>query len=209
MEPTNVSFDEVATLFPKIAQQMTFLMEIDKLKAIIRQSPIINENRRENDAEHSWHLATMAIFLREYAEDSTIDMFHVIKMILIHDIVEIDAGDTFVYDIAAHADKREREVAAAERIFNLLPSDQAAEIRSLWEEFEEHTTPESRYANALDRLQPMMQNYSSKGRGWAAHGVTSAQVMDRNRSMAEGSPILWEFATSCVRDAVKEGFLPE
>jgi putative hydrolase of HD superfamily len=204
-----MSFDDVAVLFPRIAQQMSFLMEIDKLKAIIRQSPIINENRKENDAEHSWHLATMALFLREYADDPDLDVFHAIKMILIHDIVEIDAGDTFVYDIAAHATKRRREELAAERIFNMLPDDQAVEIRDLWEEFELHQTPESRYANALDRLHPMMMNYMSGGRGWAAHGVTSAQVLDRNKSMQDGAPMLWDFAASCVDDAINEGFLPK
>jgi putative hydrolase of HD superfamily len=184
-------------------------MEIDKLKAIIRQSPIINENRKENDAEHSWHLATMAIFLKEYAADPDVDILQAVKMVLIHDIVEIDAGDTFVYDVAANVDKREREVRAAERLFNLLPADQAVEIRALWEEFEERKTSESRYANALDRLHPMMMNYMSHGRGWAAHGVKSSQVFDRNKTMNDGSPLLWEFASACVHDAVKEGFLPE
>jgi len=204
-----VSFDDVTKQFPRIAQQVSFLMEIDKLKAIIRQSPIINENRKENDAEHSWHLATMAIFLKEYAADPDVDILQAVKMVLIHDIVEIDAGDTFVYDIAANVDKREREVRAAERLFNLLPADQAVEIRALWEEFEERKTSESRYANALDRLHPMMMNYMSHGRGWAAHGVKSSQVFDRNKTMNDGSPLLWEFASACVHDAVKEGFLPE
>lgn len=204
-----MSFDDVTKQFPRIAQQVSFLMEIDKLKAIIRQSPIINENRKENDAEHSWHLATMAIFLKEYAADPDVDILQAVKMVLIHDIVEIDAGDTFVYDIAANVDKREREVRAAERLFNLLPADQAVEIRALWEEFEERKTSESRYANALDRLHPMMMNYMSHGRGWAAHGVKSSQVFDRNKTMNDGSPLLWEFASACVHDAVKEGFLPE
>lgn len=204
-----MSFDDVGVMFPRIAQQMSFLMEIDKLKAIIRQSPIINEDRKENDAEHSWHLAMMAIMLSEYADDSDVDLLQAIKMILVHDIVEIDAGDTFVYDIAANVDKREREERAAERIFNLLPTDQAIYVRALWEEFEERTTPASRFANALDRLHPMMLNYISHGRGWAAHGVKSSQVFDRNKSMQDGAPKLWEFACACVHDAVKEGFLPD
>lgn len=188
---------------------MTFLMEIDKLKSILRQSPNLTENRRENDAEHSWHLATMAVLLAEYAEDPTVDILSAVKMILIHDIVEIDAGDTFVYDIAANADKREREEKAAERIFNLLPSDQAHEIRALWEEFEANQSPASNFANALDRLHPMMLNYTSRGRGWAVHGITSRQVMERNKTMQNGAPILWRYASACVADAVKEGFLPE
>jgi putative hydrolase of HD superfamily len=204
-----MSIDDIAVHFPRIAQQMSFLMEIDKLKSIIRQSPILNENRKENDAEHSWHLATMAILFQEYAAELNLDLLRAVKMILIHDIVEIDAGDTFVYDIAANVDKREREVKAADRIFNLLPDDQALEVRALWEEFELHETPESKYANALDRLHPMMLNYTSGGRGWAAHGVTSAQVYDRNKSMEDGAPLLWKFASRCVADAVKEGFLPE
>jgi len=209
VEQKAVSFDDVAEKFPRIAQQMSFLMEIDKLKSIIRQSPILGENRKENDAEHSWHLALMAVLLKEHAIDEDVDILQAVKMILIHDIVEIDAGDTFVYDIAANVGKREREVLAAERIFNLLPADQAVEIRALWDEFEERQTPASRFANALDRLHPMMLNYMSGGRGWAAHGVKSSQVFDRNKTMREGSPILWDFASCCVRDAVKEGFLPE
>ncbi len=204
-----MSFDDVAELFPRIAQQMNFLMEIDKLKSIVRQSPILNENRRENDAEHSWHLATMALLMKEHAADPDVDLLHAIKMVLIHDIVEIDAGDTFVYDTVAMLDKREREVKAADRIFNILPTDQAIEIRALWEEFEDRKTSASRYANALDRLIPMMLNYMSRGRGWAAHGVKSSQVFDRNKTMEEGSPRLWDFACACVHDAVREGFLPE
>jgi putative hydrolases of HD superfamily len=204
-----MSHDDVAKLFPRIAHQMNFLMEIDKLKSILRQSPVIGELRRENDAEHSWHLATMALLLSEHASDQNVDLLQAVKMILIHDLVEIDAGDTFVYDTMAMAGKREREERAADRIFNLLPSDQAVEVRALWEEFEERSTPASKYANALDRLQPMMLNYTSRGWGWSRHGVTSQQVYTRNSGMGEGAPELWEYAKACVADAVKEGFLPE
>jgi putative hydrolases of HD superfamily len=188
---------------------MRFLMEIDNLKLILRQSPVLGQVRHENDAEHSWHLATMALLLTEYAAEPDVDVLQAIKMILIHDLVEIDAGDTFVYDIAANVDKRQREELAAERIFNILPPDQAKDVRALWEEFEERTTPASKYANALDRLQPMMLNYMSRGRGWSKHGIRSHQVYERNKTMEEGAPELWEYAKACVSDAVSEGFLPE
>ncbi|WP_096183052.1 HD domain-containing protein [Effusibacillus lacus] len=182
-------------------------MEIDKLKQIFRQSFLTDKTRNENDAEHSWHLAMMAIVLSEYANQPDLDLLRVVKMLLIHDIVEIDAGDTFAYDVKGYEDKEERELQAADRLFNLLPPDQAEEIFALWREFEERKTPESSYANALDRLQPMLQNYFSEGQSWRRHNLTSDRVLERNSSIREGSETLWDFAREMIRSAVDKGYL--
>ena len=148
----------------RLQRQIQFIIEIDKLKKIMRQTYLTDQSRKENDAEHSWHLAVMAILLAEYAKDDQIDLFHVLKMLLIHDLVEIDAGDTFCYDEDGNAHKLEKEIQAAERIFNLLPEDQARDFRKLWDEFEARQSPESRFAAALDRLQPLLHNSRTKGR---------------------------------------------
>ena len=142
----------------RLQQQMEFIAEVDKLKKIGRQSYLTDSSRKENDAEHSWHLAMMAIFLSEYAKEE-VDVLHVISMVLIHDLVEIDAGDTYAYDTEGNKSKRAREEKAAERIFNILPEDQAKKVRDLWEEFEANETPEANFANALDRVQPIMLNH--------------------------------------------------
>ena len=181
----------------------------DKLKQVLRQTWHLDESRRENDAEHSWHLAVMAMLLLEHAKEPGLDLLRVLKMVLVHDIVEIDAGDTFAYDEVGALDKDEREQAAARRIFNILPEDQAAELRALWDEFEARQTAEARYAAALDRLQPLLHNYHTRGKAWRQHGVTSAQVLARNCHVAEGSPALWEFAEGLIRDAVAKGYLAE
>ncbi|GAX91195.1 phosphohydrolase [Effusibacillus lacus] len=191
----------------RLARQIEFLMEIDKLKQIFRQSFLTDKTRNENDAEHSWHLAMMAIVLSEYANQPDLDLLRVVKMLLIHDIVEIDAGDTFAYDVKGYEDKEERELQAADRLFNLLPPDQAEEIFALWREFEERKTPESSYANALDRLQPMLQNYFSEGQSWRRHNLTSDRVLERNSSIREGSETLWDFAREMIRSAVDKGYL--
>ena len=193
----------------RLAQQIQFIVEIDKLKRILRQTWLMDQSRRENDAEHSWHLAMMAILLAEYSREPELDLLRVLKMVLVHDIVEIDAGDTFVYDEEGFKDKAQREQAAADRLFGMLPADQAAEFRSLWDEFEARQTPEARYAAALDRLQPNLHNYYTQGRAWQEHGVTKAQVIARNRHMAEGAPRLWEFAQGLFDDAVRRGYLAE
>ncbi|MCK5850584.1 MAG: HD domain-containing protein [Kiritimatiellae bacterium] len=193
----------------RLEQQIKFIVEIDKLKNVYRQTLLMNGQRKENDAEHSWHLSTMAILLAEYAAEPGLDLMRVIKMLLIHDIVEIDAGDTFCYDEKGAMDKEERETRAAERIFAILPSDQSKEIRSLWNEFESRLTPESCFAAGLDRLQPLLHNYNTGGAAWQEHGVTSSQVFARNRHMADGSPMLWAFAENMIRDAVKKGYLSE
>jgi putative hydrolase of HD superfamily len=191
----------------RLKRQIRFIREVDKLKRIERQTLLTDASRQENDAEHSWHLAVMALLLGEYSADSAIDLLHVVRMVLIHDLVEIDAGDTFCYDTAGYADKGERETAAAERIFNLLPPDQAAEFRALWDEFEAGDSPESRFANALDRLQPLMHNVLTAGRMWKKHGIVKSQVIERNRRIADGAPDLWRFARELIDAAVAWGHL--
>jgi len=198
-----------ATTAPeRLTQQLDFLVQMDALKQVFRQSLLIGDRRPENDAEHSWHLALMAIILREHAADE-VDITRVLSMHLVHDLVEIHAGDTFAYDEAAHDDKEEREQAAADRIFALLPDDQEREMRALWDEFEERVTPEARYAAALDRLQPLLLNYHTDGAAWKKHGVRHAQVIDRNAHIAEGAPSLWEFARRLIDDALTEGKLAD
>lgn len=192
----------------RLQQQMRFLIEIDKAKNVLRQSLISDGSRRENDAEHSWHLAVMAVVLAEYA-DEPVDLSRVIKMLLIHDLVEIDAGDTFVYDEAAQDSKLERERKAAERIFGLLPPDQKEELRSLWEEFEGGHTAEARFAAALDRLHPMILNHCTQGGTWKRHGIPKSRVIARNRWIEEASAALWRYAQSLVDDAVAKGYLED
>lgn len=191
----------------RFQKQIGFILEIDKLKHIFRQTVLLDRSRTENDAEHSWHLAMMAILLSEYANEQGIDIFRVVKMVLVHDLVEIDAGDTFAYDEKGHEDKEERELQAADRLFNLLPQDQAKEIYDLWREFEERHTAESRFAASLDRLQPLLHNYHTEGVAWNKHGVTSDKVIERNQYIAEGSQTLWVYAESLIRDAVEKGTL--
>jgi putative hydrolase of HD superfamily len=191
----------------RLARQIEFLVEIDRLKTVFRQTWLTDGSRRENDAEHSWHLAVMAVLLAEYAAEPALDLLRVVKMVLVHDLVEIDAGDTFVYDDTASANKREREQKAAERVFRILPPDQADEVRRLWEEFEVRRTPEARFAAALDRLQPILHNYHTQGKAWREHGITSERVIARNRHMAQGAPRLWQYAESLIRDAVESGYL--
>lgn len=190
----------------RLNRQIEFILEIDQLKQVLRQSLLTGDRRRENDAEHSWHLCLMAVVLAEYAADE-IDLFSTLKMLVIHDLVEIDAGDTFAYDTEAHADKEEREQEAAERIFNLLPSDQARELRNLWDEFERQQTPEARYAAALDRLQPMLLNFHTRGEVWRRHGIGRSQVHDYNRHMENGAPALWSYTRDMIERSVKEGIL--
>ena len=190
----------------RLLKQIEFIVEIDKLKYILRQTLLIDKSRRENDAEHSWHLAMMAILLSEYAREE-VDLLKVVKMALVHDLVEIDAGDTFCYDEAGNRDKAERERKAADRIFGMLPEDLGAEIRALWEEFDAMESPESRFANALDRLQPLLHNFRTGGAGWQKHGVTCDMVIERNRHMEAGAPALWAYASAMIEEAVEKGFL--
>ena len=183
-------------------------MELDKAKGVLRRNLITAEERRENDAEHAWHVTMFALVLASYASPGT-DVSRVVAMLLVHDIVEIDAGDAFVYDEAAKAQQPARERAAAERIFGLLPSDQGVVLRALWEEFEARRTPEARFAAALDRLQPLLLNFHTEGRAWRQHGVTKAQVLAVNAHIADGSETLWAFARSLIDEAVDRGYLAE
>ncbi len=192
----------------RLEKQMEFLIEIDQLKQITRQNYLADGSRKENDAEHSWHLAVMAILLREHdrGEDS-LDLLKVIKMVLIHDIVEIDAGDTYCYDEEEIEGKLEDEQKAADRLFSLLPLDQAREFRELWEEFEEKSTPEERFAAALDRLQPLTLNYMAGGKSWKEHHIALSQVLERNSSIGDSSPDLWDFASKIIQEAVNQGYI--
>lgn len=191
----------------RLNQQIHFILEIDRLKDILRQSYLIHSRRRENSAEHSWHLALLAIVLAEHA-DTSFDLLRLLKMLLIHDVVEIDAGDTYIYGEYDEIAKIQQEQQAAERIFGLLPPDQSAEMKSLWAEFEAKKTPEARFAGALDRLMPLLHNYHTQGVSWKEHGVRSEQVFARNQSpLAKGSAGLWEYARQLIEDAIAQGYL--
>lgn len=189
-----------------LAQQIQFLLEIDQLKQILRQTLLTDGSRQENSAEHSWHLAMMAIVLAEYAP-AEVELLRVIKMVLLHDIVEIDAGDTFCYDIAGNQDKAERELLAAQRIFGLLPVEQGMELRALWDEFEAQETASAKWARALDCLQPILHNQQTKGHTWQLHGVTSDRVLMRLRAVEIGAPALWPFVQQVIEDCVNAGYL--
>ena len=193
--------------FDNLLKQIDFIKEIDKVKYIQRKTKLFNSDRNENDAEHSWHLAMMAILLSEYAADPEMDLLKVVKMVLIHDLVEIDAGDTFCYDEEGYKDKEEREKKAAKRLFNMLPTDQAQEILSLWREFEDLNTPEARFAACLDRFQPLILNYNTKGHTWQIPGVTKEDVFKRNSLLKENASELWKFAEELIEDSVRKGFL--
>jgi len=187
-------------------QQIQFILEIDKLKSVIRQSYLLNGTRRENSAEHSWHVALMGLLLAEYAEQP-VDLLRTMKMLLIHDIIEIDAGDTYCYDEAGVRAQSSRENAAAERLFGLLPEDQMEEFRELWVEFEERSTAEAKFAATIDQLMPLLHNFHTEGRSWREHGIRANQVSSRNEVMKEGALPLWEFAMSLIDDAVDKEYL--
>ena len=193
----------------RLDRQMDFIREVDSLKNINRRSYILDGSRNENDAEHSWHLALMALILSEHSNGRDIDLLRVIRMLLIHDIVEIDAGDTFAYDEEGNRTKVERETECANRIFNILPDDQARELLSLWEEFEARETKEAMFAASLDRLHPIMLNHGTGGRTWREHGVLAGQVRARNEHIREGSEKIWTHARGLIEDSVKRGYLEE
>lgn len=191
----------------RLKKQIEFITEIDKLKCIYRQSMVTGENRNENDAEHSWHLAVMAMLTCEYAAEKDIDLLKVIKLVLVHDLVEIDAGDTFCYDEKGYEDKAEREQKAAERIFNLLPEDQAQEVMALWREFEDTATPEARFAACMDRLEPLILNYNTEGHTWKKPGVNSEKVRERIGMLKDDAPRLWDYANELIADSIQKGYL--
>ncbi len=192
----------------RLRRQLDFILEIDKLKLVLRRSRLLQDDRRENSAEHSWHVAMMAYVLAEHA-DEPVDMPRVVAMLLVHDVVEIDAGDTYIYDEHASAAKDAAEARAAERIFGLMPDDQAETFRALWDEYESRTTAEARFARALDRLMPLLHNIHTQGESWRAHGVTSEQVRRINGSIADGSQRLWDHAVALIDQAVAKGHLAE
>ncbi|NLI90854.1 MAG: HD domain-containing protein [Peptococcaceae bacterium] len=190
----------------RLNQQINFILEIDKLKKIYRQSLISDGSREENDAEHSWHLAVMAIILKEYANDPGLDILKVVKMVLIHDIVEIDAGDTFIYDIEGNSSKLQRESEAALRLFGFLPEDQQDEFKSLWEEFEAKETSEAKFAAVLDRLEPLLLNTRTEGHTWKKHHIPSERVFQKNLHVKEGSVELWQYINTMIQDCIEKGY---
>lgn len=187
----------------RLEQQLQFIREVDKVKNIFRQTYLADGKRKENDAEHSWHIALMAVLLQEYVED--VDLAKVMTMVLIHDLVEIDAGDTYAYDAEEAQTKREREVAGAERIFGLLPENQRLYFRELWEEFEAYQTPEAKYAHLLDNFQPLLLNDASGGISWAEHCVKKSQIYKRNERIEETSEEIWECMQEIVDKHIKKG----
>jgi len=191
----------------RLAQQIEFIAECDKLKEIFRQTINTQSRRAENDAEHSWHLCLCVIVLAEHANVASLDVLRVLKMLIVHDLVEIDAGDTFAYDVAAMANQHEREAIAADRIFGLLPADQAQAFRALWDEFEAKQTAESKFATAVDRFQPMLLNCRSQGAAWNRHGVTHDRVVARNQHIADGCAELWNYAEKMLQEVVDAGHL--
>ena len=191
----------------RFKRQIEFILEIDKLKTILRRTTLLDRSRQENSAEHSWHIALILLVLSEYADEDNLDLLRVIKLLLAHDLVEIDADDTYCYDEIGRQDQKEREMKAADRIFSILPSDQAVSFRSLWDEYEARNTPESRFANALDRLQPFLHNYFTRGHTWQKHGIQKNQVLARMQPVVDGSHHLWDYVTALIDDAVNKGYL--
>ena len=192
----------------RLKKQLEFALEIDKEKNIFRQTHLSGNGRRENDAEHAWHMAIMAYLLREYSNEE-IDIAKVMLMCLIHDVVEIDAGDTYAYDEENLKTQKAREDAAKERIYSLLPDDQKQELIALFDEFEAYETPEAKFARAMDNIQPLILNVSNDGGDWKEHAVTSKNVYGRQRKTALGSKTLFEAADELIQDQIRKGNLPE
>ncbi len=191
----------------RLEKQLALVIELDKLKSILRRTRVKSaEGRLENSGEHSWHVALMAILMEEHA-NAPVDICRVMKMLLIHDVVEIDAGDTFVYDIAASQEQAEKEIRAAERLFGMLPSDQEQELLALWHEFEAAQTDDAKYAKALDRLIPMLLNYHNNGQSWKEHGVSREQALTINKRIEFGSVTLWDKAKELIEEATEKGWL--
>jgi putative hydrolases of HD superfamily len=188
----------------RLRQQLEFVLEIDNLKSVLRRSYLIDSGRHENSAEHSWHLAVAAMVLAEHAKEK-IDVSKVIRLVLVHDLVEIDAGDTFIYDDAGNAGKAAREQNAANRLFGLLPDEQAQSFMALWREFEDRQTPEAKFAFALDRVMPILHNVFTQGGSWKEHGIRQEQALTKNRGIEDGSPVLWQTVESLIR----ESFAPQ
>ncbi|MFD2652198.1 HD domain-containing protein [Brucella rhizosphaerae] len=210
LKPLELSESEFANLVPhsRLRQQFQFILEVEKLKQIIRRTPLLDGSRRENDAEHTWELTLMAMVLHEHANEK-VDLLRALKMLIIHDIVEIDAGDTFIYDEVGAIDQEEREIQAADRIFGILPKDQSLEFRALWDEFEARTTPEAQFARAMDRLQPLLHNFFTSGGTWHTPGVTASDVLDRKLPISHASDVLWEAVQRIITEGVERGYLKQ
>ena len=189
-----------------LLKQISFIKEIDKVKYIQRKTKLFNSDRPENDAEHSWHLAMMTLVLAKHS-DKPIDVLKVLKMVLIHDIVEIDAGDTFIYDSEKNHTNTDEELMAAQRIFGLLPTEQAEEFIDIWEEFEAGLTDEAKFAKSMDRLEPLLQNTSNNGGTWAEFNVPYQKVYDKKKAIKEGSSVLWNYADNLLNESVAKGIL--
>ena len=190
----------------QLLQQINFIKEIDKIKYIQRKTKLFHSDRPENDAEHSWHLAMMTIVLAEHS-DVPVDVLKVLKMVLIHDIVEIDAGDTFIYDTQKNHSNTKNELIAAKRIFGLLPDEQAEELIEIWQEFEAGETPDARFAKAMDRIEPLLQNTSNNGGTWREFDVDYSKVFEKKKVIAQGSTTLWKFAENLLNESVEKGIL--
>ena len=190
----------------KLLKQVNFIKEIDKLKYIKRKTKLFNSDRHENDAEHSWHLAMMTLVLAEHS-DKPIDVFKVLKMVLIHDIVEIDAGDTFIYDSTKSHTNTEEELIAAKRIFGLLPAEQAEEFIAIWQEFEEGFSDEAKFAKSMDRFEPLLQNTSNNGGTWKEFNVPYQTVYDKKKVIKNGSTSIWHYAEKLINESVEKGIL--
>jgi len=189
-----------------LLKQISFVKEIDKLKYIQRKTKLFNSDRPENDAEHSWHLAMMTIVLAEHS-DKPIDVLKVLKMVLIHDIVEIDAGDTFIYDSEKNHTNTDEELIAAKRIFGLLPTEQAEEFIAIWEEFEASVTDEAKFAKSMDRFEPLLQNTSNNGGTWTEFNVSYQKVYDKKKAIKDGSTAIWNYAENLINESVDRGIL--
>lgn len=190
----------------RLAAQVGFVLEVDRLKSVLRRGYLADGSRYENSGEHSWTLALMAVVLAEHAAEP-VDLATVLRMVVIHDIVEVDAGDTYIYDDAARVGVDEREQAAAERLFGLLPAEQGAELRAVWDEFEAGATPEARFARALDRFAGFLLNHASEGRSWRENGITADRVYERNQPIGAGAPALWEVVQHRLAGAVAAGWI--
>lgn len=190
----------------RLKKDIEFIVELDKMKSIFRMTNVIGEDRHEDDAQHSWHISVMAMLLSEYANEK-IDTCKVIKMLLTHDLVELYAGDTFCYDVAGNIDKRERELAAADKLYGMLDEDKGKELRALWDEFEEQKTPEAIFAVSMDRLQPMLSNYNNNGGTWKKHNVAKEDIYKRIAPVKESSDELWKFVENMLEDAYSRGLI--
>jgi putative hydrolase of HD superfamily len=195
-------------LDPDLVARLRFVLEADALKTIVRRNSITDGSRRENTAEHSWHLALMALVLAPYS-DEPVDIARVIELVLVHDIVEIDAGDTFVYDTGAAAQKEELEQRAADRLFAIVPGDDGLRLRARWDEYEARATPEARFAHSIDRLSPLLLNHANHGELWKEYGITIDRVFEMNAKIADGSAGLWGAARAVLDDANANGWFPE